>query len=113
MQIRRPSDIGLLIRSARRSKMLSQDQLAQRLDVSRAWIVQIEQGKPSVRLDLVLRVLNELEITLSADSEAATGSEPAPSQEPADIIDIDAIADTGLQDSGANPGKSISRKRRR
>ncbi len=113
MQIRRPSDIGMLVRSVRRSLMLSQDQLAHRLDVSRAWIVQMEQGKPSVRLDLVLRVLNELEIALSANSETATEKEPASSPEHADAIDIDAIADTGLLDSGVRPGKFISGKRRR
>lgn len=112
MQIRRPSDIGMLIRSVRRSKGLSQDLLAQRLDVSRAWVVQIEQGKPSVRLDLVLRILNELEITLCAPNE--TGDEKLVSsiRDPNDIVDIDAIADMGLQDSEASAGKAGPKRRR-
>jgi HTH-type transcriptional regulator/antitoxin HipB len=90
---------------------LSQQQLAQRLDVSRAWIVQIEQGKPSVRLDLVLRVFNELEIMLSTSSDQEEKTTSSLSDEN-DIIDIDAIADMGLQNSEAPTGKSGPKRRR-
>ena len=112
MQIRRPSDIGMLIRSIRRSRGLSQDQLAQRLDVSRAWIVQIEQGKPSVRLDLVLRVLNELEITLSASNDVGDEKQVSLIPDDNDIIDIDAIANMGLQDRQTPTNKSGPKRRR-
>ena len=102
----------MLIRSIRRSQNLSQEQLAQRLDVSRAWIVQIEQGKPSVRLDLVLRVLNELEITVSALSESEDEKPISEPKDDEDIFDIDAIADMGLQDRQTPTGKSRSKRRR-
>jgi HTH-type transcriptional regulator/antitoxin HipB len=92
--IRRPADIGDLIRATRQARHLKQQELADRLGVSRVWINEIESGKPTVRLDLALRALNELQVTLVAyaDGEAgvkAGASSPGP-------IDIDAIADRGL-----------------
>jgi HTH-type transcriptional regulator/antitoxin HipB len=102
----------MLIRSVRRAQGLSQDQLAQRLDVSRAWIVQIEQGKPSVRLDLVLRVLNELEISLSASNDIGDEKPVSSIPDDCEIIDIDAIADMGLQHRQVPPSKSGPKRRR-
>ena len=37
MQIRRPQDIGAIVRAARTAKGLNQQQLADRLGVSRWW----------------------------------------------------------------------------
>ena len=96
MEIRRPAELGAYIMNVRRSRGLSQEELAGRLGVSRVWVGQIERGKASPRLDLILRTLNELEITLSV----STGGEPdaparvsPPAPEP---IDIDEIADTNV-----------------
>lgn len=96
MQIRRPSELGAIIMNVRRKRSFSQAQLAERLGVSRIWLGQVERGKASPRLDLILRVLNELEITLSA---RASDSPSEPAEEPSvatSAIDIDDIADTGL-----------------
>jgi y4mF family transcriptional regulator len=68
--IRRPSDIGLIVRAARKARSMSQDDLAKLLGVSRLWINEFEGGKPTARLDLVLRALAELDVTLTAHSEA-------------------------------------------
>jgi HTH-type transcriptional regulator/antitoxin HipB len=90
--------------NARRARGLSQEQLAERLGVSRVWVGQIERGKASPRLDLVLRTLNELEITLSV----STANEPPPPDAPsrgAETIDIDAIADTNV------PARQTRRRR--
>jgi DNA-binding XRE family transcriptional regulator len=35
---------------------MTQEELAKRLGVSRLWIAEFEGGKPTARLDLVLRV---------------------------------------------------------
>ncbi len=99
MLIRRPSELGAIIAAARRARTLTQGDLAQRLGVSRVWLGQIERGKASARIDLVFRVLNELDVTLTADigDQSTTGTAEASSQSGFDIdIDIDAIADTGL-----------------
>lgn len=69
MFIRRPSDIGLLVKAARKARSMSQDDLARRLGVSRLWINEFEGGKPTARLDLVLRALAELDITLTAQTD--------------------------------------------
>ena len=96
MEIRRPAELGAYIMTIRRARGLSQERLAERLGVSRIWVGQMERGKASPRLDLVLRTLNELEITLSV---AADGEKDAPASPPGpspDVIDIDAIADTNV-----------------
>jgi y4mF family transcriptional regulator len=93
MFIRRPNDIGALVRATRQARGLNQQELADKLGVSRWWVNEFERGKPTARLDIVLRALAELEITLSAHVQGQTRQaiEPASSR-----IDIDAIADTGL-----------------
>jgi HTH-type transcriptional regulator / antitoxin HipB len=107
MQIRRPDDLGALIRSARSERGLNQQELADRLGTSRWWVIEMERGKSTARLDLVLRALNELGVTLTASmSEAGT----SPPSEPPDLIDIDAIADTGLSAGrGSQPGSRRGR----
>ena len=106
MLIRRPSELGAVIMAVRRTQGLSQAQLADRLGVSRVWLGQVERGKASPRLDLVLRVLNELQITLAA---YASG-EIMPDRLPVDAlspIDIDDIADTGLTQSRPVAARSV------
>ncbi len=95
MFIRRPSDISLLIKAARKARSMSQEDLARRLGVSRLWINEFEGGKSTARLDLVLRALAELDITLTAQTDGPVdGSDLV--ETPTDSIDIDDIADTGL-----------------
>jgi HTH-type transcriptional regulator / antitoxin HipB len=93
--IRRPSDIGLMVKAQRKARAMSQEDLAKRLGVSRLWINEFEGGKPTARLDLVLRALAELGITLTAQTDDKVSSGDLV-ETPTDAIDIDAIADTGL-----------------
>ena len=74
---------------------MSQEDLAQRLGVSRLWINEFEGGKATARLDLVLRALAELDITLTAQTDRPVDSGDLV-ETPIDTIDIDDIADTGL-----------------
>lgn len=95
MLIRRPSELGAIIAAARRAHGLTQGALADRLGVSRVWLGQIERGKSSARIDMVFRVLNELDVALSADIVAPPTAESRTASGPS-VFDIDAIADTGL-----------------
>lgn len=99
MFIRRPSDIGLLVKAARKARSMSQDDLARRLGVSRLWINEFEGGKPRLdlltALHLVLRALAELDITLTAQTDGPIDGGDLV-ETPTDTIDIDDIADTGL-----------------
>ena len=64
------------------------------------------EGKASPRLDLVLRVLNELQITLAAYA----GDDIMPDRLPVDVtspIDIDDIAETGLVRIGSAAARSV------
>ena len=70
MLIHSPHDIGTLIRGYRLSQHLSQSDLAERVGVSRLWIVQTERGNPGASLELVLRTLATLGIALIANTES-------------------------------------------
>ncbi len=60
MNIRNAKDVGLLIRDRRRALGLDQQELARRVGATRAWVIQIEKGKPRAELALVLRTLTAL-----------------------------------------------------
>ena len=86
MILRTPQDIGAIIRQRRRELDLDQRTLADRVGVSRQWIIDVEAGKPRVELGLVLRTLDALGLRLTTD-------EPKKSKRPAapPVPDIDAI----------------------
>jgi len=60
MHVRTTRELGGVIKSRRRLLGWNQDQLADRIGVSRRWIMTIEQGKSSAEVSLVLRALNAL-----------------------------------------------------
>lgn len=75
MLIKTPREIGMLVRDRRKAHGWTQDALAQRLGVSRLWVVQLEQGKSTAQIGLVLRALNELDVPMQVDitpKDAAT-----------------------------------------
>ncbi len=75
MIIRTPADLGAAIRDRRKSRGLSQSELAKRVGVGRQWLVAVEHGKPGAELALVLRVLDTIDMPLmtGAPPSAATG----------------------------------------
>ncbi len=87
--IRRPEDLGSLIRDRRSALGLSQLSLAGRLGVSRTWVNEIERGSPNAQVGLLLRALNELDIELRAGAATLT----PPEIPETGLIDIDAIVD--------------------
>lgn len=87
--IRSAADIGAIIRDRRHKLRLDQRALAKRVGVSRQWIVDIEKGKPRAGIELVLRTLGALGISLTASRQAAARTKAA-----APVIDLDAIIDS-------------------
>jgi len=71
MLVRTPGDLGKLIRVRRRALGLGQQELADRVGVSRLWIVEFERGKPRAEVGLVLRTLNALGLELDITDEPA------------------------------------------
>jgi len=62
--IENPNDLGRIVRQARKALNLTQPQLALAAGVGVRFIVDLEAGKPTVRLESVLRVLQSLGLTL-------------------------------------------------
>jgi HTH-type transcriptional regulator/antitoxin HipB len=87
MLIRTPTDLGAVIRDRRRRRGLNQEALAQKLGVSRQWVVEVEKGKPRAEVGLVLRALAALGVALSLATTDTAASDVIPG------ADIDQILD--------------------
>jgi len=73
--IRTPSDLAREVRAARRARGLSQDALALASGTGRRFVVDLERGKTTVRLESVLAVLAALDLRLDL-TDASAGGEP-------------------------------------
>jgi len=73
-----PSELGALVRGARKAQGLRQDELAGVAGVGLRFIVELEGGKPTVQLGKVLRVLETLGcgLTITTPSEQEPGGKP-------------------------------------
>ncbi len=60
MIVRTARDLGAAVRDARLQKGWTQAELADRIDVSRQWVISLEQGKASVELGTALRAVAAL-----------------------------------------------------
>jgi HTH-type transcriptional regulator/antitoxin HipB len=88
--IRTAADVGAIIRDRRRKLRLDQGALAKRVGVSRQWIVDVEKGKPRAGVELVLRTLAALGVSLAPSEGPPVAARPAgPAARPA--VDLDAI----------------------
>jgi y4mF family transcriptional regulator len=59
-----PADIGALVRTARKTQGLRQDELAGAAGVGLRFIVELEAGKPTAQIGKTLQVLEALGCTL-------------------------------------------------
>lgn len=64
-----PGQLGQAIRHLRVEKGLTQKNLAKRAGVSTQWLSDAENGKPTVEVGLVFRVLRALGCSLSISDE--------------------------------------------
>lgn len=75
--IHTPKELGLLIRSARRQLGLTQSQLALAAGVGLRFMVDLEAGKPTLRLENALRVIQSLGGSISINGLALEPKEKA------------------------------------
>lgn len=94
MRIRTPTDLGALIRDRRNRLGLDQKSLAQKVGVSRQWIVEVEQGKPRAEIGLLLRTIGALGIALDAEGGPQESKDKSPSHGVDAHVDIDSIVDS-------------------
>src|SRR4051812_453394 len=69
------SDLGLALRATRRSAKVRLDDLAGTAGVSKQFLSDVEYGKPTVQLGLVLKLLAEMGIALTVDLPEEVGTE--------------------------------------
>lgn len=72
MQVRTVRDLGAVVRTTRRAHGLTQADLADRLRVSRDWVVRLEQGSPRLETQKVLDALGVLGLTLEVANAQPT-----------------------------------------
>ena len=94
MRIRTPTDLGALIRDYRNRLGLDQKSLAEKVGVSRQWIVEVEKGKPRAEIGLLLRTISVLGIALDAETTPKEPKEKNASHAVDAHVDIDFIVDS-------------------
>lgn len=58
--VRSPEDLGRALGELRRARGLTQEQTATQAGITRAWLAQLERGRPSRSLSVVLRLIRRL-----------------------------------------------------
>lgn len=81
MRLRTTSDVGTAIRRGRHRKNWTQADLADAAGVTRVWVSKMENGKPGVELNLVLRAFAALDLELST----------APAEPSHGLVDLDSL----------------------
>lgn len=79
MNVRTSRDLGAVLRQARRRRGLTQQALAERVGVTRQWVVTVEAGQGNPQLLPLLAVTAVLGLTLDL---ADTGQPDLPVQQP-------------------------------
>ena len=77
-QIETPEHLGDVVRHTRKALSLTQPQLALAAGVGVRFIVDLEAGKPTVRLENILRVLQALGATLNVSSSEDSQTQADP-----------------------------------
>jgi HTH-type transcriptional regulator / antitoxin HipB len=122
MFVRTPRELGAALRDRRKSLGLEQKTLAEKVGVSRQWIIAVEAGKDRADLALVLRTLDALGLRVDVtadeaqknerDSDAGAFLTVAALSSP----DIDAVVDAARRPpdpvTTKAPGKPARKKRR-
>ncbi|MCK5745979.1 MAG: helix-turn-helix transcriptional regulator [Oricola sp.] len=88
MQLRTAKHVGAAIRDWRKKRGLDQAELADKVGVSRRWIVQVEKGKPRAAQNLVLKTFDALGVSLKIADATVRGGDNA------DGFDIDIIVES-------------------
>lgn len=73
--IKDATTLGQLVRHVRKQHKLTQPDVALAAGVGLRFLNELEAGKPTLRLALVLRVLDVLGITLQAEAATPSGEE--------------------------------------
>ena len=70
------ADLGILIRQARQTAGVTQEELADRIGTTRQWVIRIEQGCDTAAMSMVLLALSELGLEMVARLDVPARDEP-------------------------------------
>lgn len=107
MHARTTQDVGSLVREHRLARGMSQAQLAVATSTSRQWVVDLERGKPTLALGLVLRALTAVGLTLRVEADSMPTADLGVGS-----IDLDAVlarAHTPIASAGTGAPATTSR----
>gem|GEM_PF-247161 len=90
MLVRNTKDLGTLLRQRRRTRQLSQQALADAIGVSRHWVMDLERGKPTLEVGLVLRAITALGLTTDL-RDADRTAEPRSAGTYSSMIDLEQV----------------------
>jgi len=76
MYIKTPRDFGAIIREVRRHNGMSQTDLARALRTSQSWVSEVESGKPTAEIGMVLKALSVLGISIDAQPSYQPDARP-------------------------------------
>lgn len=89
MRIRNARELAAVVRDHRRERAWTQSDLAERIGASRDWVINLEKGKTTVELGLVLQALKALELSL----DLSPAPPPSTDLNLSEILDPSAPAD--------------------
>ncbi|MDT8370028.1 MAG: helix-turn-helix domain-containing protein [Longimicrobiales bacterium] len=72
MNVTNEREMGLMLRERRRDLGLTQAELAEQIGASRYWVIEMEKGKSTAEVGLMLRALRVLGLVI--DIRAVSGS---------------------------------------
>jgi y4mF family transcriptional regulator len=84
MRLKTARELGMRLKEAREDLGITQDQLAERIGTSRRWVWDLERGKETLHLGLVLRAILALGLRLDVGPSV-------PGQGPADTPELDGV----------------------
>lgn len=76
MRVDDPRDLGYRARDRRKELGWSQAHLAEQIGSTRFWVSDLESGKPTIELGLVLKALRALELTVDIRAPYRPGDVP-------------------------------------
>ena len=74
--IKRFRDFGAVIKAARESRGLRQDEFANELEITRQYLQDLENGRPNLYITRLLRAMNSLGITISVTYTPGGAAKP-------------------------------------
>jgi transcriptional regulator with XRE-family HTH domain len=89
--IRSMADVGAVARGARVARGLSQTELARRAGVPRGWVARLESGRANPTLGPLLRLLEELDVTLQVTAPVTAAGAEGGDDPPITEIDLDRL----------------------